>query len=253
MLFVFILYGPVLLLTILVHEFGHALMTKRLGGNVGGIVLWPLGGFALCGPTEGLVGDLKVALAGPITHVPMGLIWWAIYVGTTGGKMGLWPSFTIYLDVLSSGAAGFFEILAAQGLYLNIILLCFNLFIPAYPLDGGRIYAAILILVFKMKSQLAARVTAVTAMLLSAVMIAYAIVRWFQGTGGSFLLLGLVGVYVFYQGHELWTAARRDELGGHPIFGRECYKDGNGRSDGGGQEQATGESVPAQNEEAVMA
>ena len=51
-------------------------MTKRLGGSVGGIVLWPLGGFALCGPTEALSGDLKVALAGPLMHVPMGLLWW---------------------------------------------------------------------------------------------------------------------------------------------------------------------------------
>ena len=75
-LFVVILYGPILLFTIVVHELGHALMTKRLGGSVGGIVLWPLGGFALCGPTEALSGDLKVALAGPLMHVPMGLLWW---------------------------------------------------------------------------------------------------------------------------------------------------------------------------------
>ena len=76
LLFVVVLYGPVLLITILVHEFGHILTTKRLGGSVGGVVLWPLGGFALCGPTESLGGDLNVALAGPITHIPMGLIWW---------------------------------------------------------------------------------------------------------------------------------------------------------------------------------
>ena len=76
-LFVVVLYGPVLLITILIHEFGHALYTKRLGGEVGGIVLWPLGGFAMCGPTEGgCKGDLKVALAGPLTHVPMGFVWW---------------------------------------------------------------------------------------------------------------------------------------------------------------------------------
>ena len=90
-----------------VHEFGHALMTKRLGGNVDGIVLWPLGGFALCGPTDDfLVGDLKVALAGPMTHIPMTLLWWAIYVGVKGEDSGLWPSTTIYLDMLSTSVAG---------------------------------------------------------------------------------------------------------------------------------------------------
>jgi Zn-dependent protease len=40
MLFVVVLYGPVLLLTVLIHEFGHIFATKRQGGEVGGIVLW---------------------------------------------------------------------------------------------------------------------------------------------------------------------------------------------------------------------
>lgn len=128
-----ILYGPVLLITILIHEFGHALMNKRLGGTVDEIVLWPLGGFAICGPVEALSGDLKVALAGPATHIPMVLLWWVIYLLTKGGEEGLWPSDTIYLDILST-SAGFFEVLSSQAVYMNIIIFCFNLLIPAYPL-----------------------------------------------------------------------------------------------------------------------
>ncbi len=105
-LFVIVLYGPVLLITILVHEFGHVLATKKLGGEVGVIVLWPLGGLAVCGPTDGLVGDLKVALAGPLTHLPMGFVWWCVYAAASGGKRGWWPSYVIYLNVISGGAAG---------------------------------------------------------------------------------------------------------------------------------------------------
>ena len=44
-LFVFILYGPILLLTVLTHEMGHVMMNKKCGGETGGIYLWPLGGF----------------------------------------------------------------------------------------------------------------------------------------------------------------------------------------------------------------
>ena len=128
-----ILYGPILLLTILIHEFGHAVMNKRLGGTVDEIILWPLGGFAICGPVELLSGDLKVALAGPATHIAMILLWWVIYLLTKGGEEGLWPLDTIYLDILST-PAGFFEMLSSQALYMNIILFCFNLLIPAYPL-----------------------------------------------------------------------------------------------------------------------
>lgn len=89
------------------HEFGHALMTKRLGGQVDGIILWPLGGFAFCGPTDDfLLGDLKVAIAGPMTHVPMALLWWGIYVAVKGEGFGMWPNYMIYLDTLSSSPAG---------------------------------------------------------------------------------------------------------------------------------------------------
>jgi Zn-dependent protease len=90
-----------------VHEFGHALMTKRLGGQVDGIILWPLGGFAFCGPTDDfLLGDLKVAIAGPMTHVPMALLWWGIYVAVKEEGFGMWPNYMIYLDTLSSSPAG---------------------------------------------------------------------------------------------------------------------------------------------------
>ncbi|KAL9178568.1 hypothetical protein ACHAXT_001906 [Thalassiosira profunda] len=245
MLFVVVLYGPVLLLTIVIHEFGHALTTKRMGGEVGGIVLWPLGGFAICGPVEGLKGDLKVALMGPATHVPQGLVWWIIYVAVTGGNSCGRRGRSIWM--CSRAVPRFFQVLAAEAFYLNLILLIFNLFIPAYPLDGGRIYAASLILVFKLKSLLAAKVTAVTALLISTGMILYAIIGFITNTGGSALLLGLVGAIIFYQSYELWAAARRDDLANHPIFGRECYKEG-----GGGDAQAEGE-VPAQTDEAVMA
>lgn len=257
MLFVVVLYGPVLFLTVLIHELGHAITTKKLGGEVGGIILWPLGGFALCGPVDALGGDLKVALAGPITHVFQGFFWWIIYAALAGSKHGWWPSWIVYLDVLSDGAAGFMEILSAQALWLNIVLLCFNLFLPAYPLDGGRIYAASLILVFKMKSIAAAKVTAITAMLISAGMVLYSIYTFLARTAGSGLLLGLVGVFVFYQSFELWNSAKRNDLANHPIFGRECYGDGNehsnSRGGGSGQEQEQEiETVPAQTEEAEM-
>ena len=69
--------------------------------------------FAVCGPTESLSGDLKVALAGPMTHIPMAIIWWGIYLGVSRGKDGLWPTWPIYLDVLSERFAGW--VVASRG------------------------------------------------------------------------------------------------------------------------------------------
>lgn len=239
-------------MTIIIHELGHALTCKKLGGQTDGIVLWPLGGFAICGPTDSLVGDLWVALAGPLTHIPMFLLWWIVYVATKTSTMSFWPSWTIYLDILSSSARGFFAMLSAQAVYLNLALLCFNLFIPAYPLDGGRVYAASLILVFKMDTLKAAKVTSITGMILATGMILYAIISTLIGKVGTQLLLGLIGVFVFYQSYELW--AQKNDLSNHPIFGRQCYqRSGTSGTGSSVTEIEEGSSVvPAQKDEAVM-
>jgi len=265
MLFVVVLYGPVLLLTILVHEFGHVFATKRQGGEVGGVVLWPLGGFALCGPTESLSGELKVALAGPLTHIPQMFFWWMIYLlvkyefDMTGNVTGIWPSFSIFLKTMSTGPAGFFQVLAGEAVWLNIILCGFNLCIPAYPLDGGRVFAAALMLKLKVEPLKAAFVTAMTAMAISAFMVAYAIVRLFTGGASFSLYLGLVGLYVFHESFELNSAVKRNDLKNHPIFGGKVYQSGGANSassssDGGDltmAEVSAPADIPA--EEGVMA
>ena len=151
-------------------------------------------------------------------------------------------SYNAYPDSFSHR---FFEMLAAQALYLNIMLFCFNLFIPAYPLDGGRVYAACLILYAKLKPEIAAKVTVLTAFLIAGGMVIYSIIGFFSPIATSSLLIGLIGIFVFYQSYELWILIKNDGLATHPIFGRDCYK----------QTTSTtgGEEVPATTDEAVMA
>lgn len=45
------------------------------GGQVQGILLWPLGGLAFIGHTAGPKADMWVAVAGPLTHAPMVAFW----------------------------------------------------------------------------------------------------------------------------------------------------------------------------------
>lgn len=120
--------------------------------------------------------------------------------------------------------------------------------LQAYPLDGGRIYAASLILLFKMNPIKAAKTTAITAMLLSSGMILYAIISFLKSTGGSGLLLGVVGAFVLYNSSELFKSAKNNSLEGHPIFGRECYQNA-----GGNTTQNEIGDVPAQSDSAAMA
>lgn len=155
------------------------------------------------------------------------MIFWILYVLTKGAGKSLWPSWSINLVYLTSGGARtFVEVLSAQVVYLNLVLFCFNLLIPAYPLDGGRVFGSSLILFLGMDNRKAAKVTAGTAMLIGFGMMSYALVTLLMKSAGSQLLLGLIGVFIFYQSLGLWKKANNDDLESDPIFGRQCYQNG---------------------------
>ena len=52
-LYTILLYGPILFFTVLVHELGHCLACRQIGGEAHSILLWPLGGLAFIGHEAG--------------------------------------------------------------------------------------------------------------------------------------------------------------------------------------------------------
>ena len=63
---------PLLFLAVLANQIGQLVVVKAHGGSPSHIVLWPLGGKAvLHSPTMSLGARVRIALAGPATHVPM--------------------------------------------------------------------------------------------------------------------------------------------------------------------------------------
>lgn len=131
----FILGGPILFSTILVHELGHASMAVYLGGSVHRILLWPLGGLAYISYFGTPKADALVAIAGPLTHIPMILVWMGLmYVSTGGFVQESWPLAWGY---------DFWVAVCAGAIMMQVVLFLFNL-IPAYPLDGGRLFGAVL-------------------------------------------------------------------------------------------------------------
>ncbi|MGI9645811.1 MAG: site-2 protease family protein [Ilumatobacteraceae bacterium] len=104
-------------LSILAHEFGHALVARRYGVETEGIDLWALGGVARLdreSPTPR--ADALIALAGPAVSVLLGVAAFGLAVGVRS------------------------EVLAWVGL-VNIALALFNM-LPGAPLDGGRVLRA---------------------------------------------------------------------------------------------------------------
>jgi Zn-dependent protease len=117
-----------LLLSILLHEFGHALTASHYGVPTQRITLWGLGGVAQLGgesPTPRAEG--WIAAAGPLTSLAIG----ALGIGSAFALlgMGLVELHTLPFDVL----------LWLGG--MNVLLAVFNI-LPGAPLDGGRIISA---------------------------------------------------------------------------------------------------------------
>jgi len=118
-----------LFVIVLLHEFGHALACRQVGGQANRILLWPLGGVALVNPPERPKAMLWSIAAGPLVNVILvGVLWGA---SATGDVLNLWA---VIPDV--------HQLLHALSL-INAGLLIFNL-LPIYPLDGGQILRSLL-------------------------------------------------------------------------------------------------------------
>ena len=56
---------------VLLHEFGHALACRQVGGSADHIVLWPLGGIAFVNPPRRPGAVLWSIAAGPLVNVAL--------------------------------------------------------------------------------------------------------------------------------------------------------------------------------------
>jgi len=118
-----------LFVIVMVHEFGHALACRQVGGTSNQIVLWPLGGVAYVNPPPRPGAMLWSIAAGPLVNVALVPILWTL--GTVGRASG-------WADSMPNAYA----FLHAVWL-INLGLLIFNM-LPIYPLDGGQIFRSLL-------------------------------------------------------------------------------------------------------------
>jgi uncharacterized protein (TIGR03067 family) len=118
-----------LFLIVLLHEFGHALACRSVGGRAERIYLWPLGGVAFVQPPQRPGPFLWSIVAGPMVNlllVPL-LIGLALIVWAAG--MDRWcPDALAFLIMMT---------------VVNVVMLLFNL-LPIFPLDGGQILQELL-------------------------------------------------------------------------------------------------------------
>jgi Zn-dependent protease len=173
-----------LFLIVLMHEFGHALACRQVGGQANQIVLWPLGGVAYVAPPQRPGAVLWSIAAGPLVNlilVPLLILAWL------GGRSLGWP------ETLPN-----FYIYVRSVCVINGALLVFNL-LPVYPLDGGQILRALLWFIFGRSRSLM-----IASGLGFVGVIGLALFAFFQGSAW----LAFISVFVAFNCWRGWTQAR---------------------------------------------
>jgi stage IV sporulation protein FB len=138
-----------LFLLVLLHEYGHCIACRRVGGTADRIVLWPLGGLARCASPHHWRADLITTIGGPAVNLVLMPVFAVLLLA-----VGL-PWRSVIFNPFNAGAAftGLHLRSGAQpywlfGLWLmhatNAGLFFFNVLLPMYPMDSGRIVHALL-------------------------------------------------------------------------------------------------------------
>lgn len=118
-----------LFVIVTMHEFGHALACRQVGGQANQIVLWPLGGVAYVAPPQRPGATLWSIAAGPLVNVALVPVLYGLWFGMDiGGMLTENPDLNRFMSAVN---------------VMNVTLLIFNL-LPVYPLDGGQILRSIL-------------------------------------------------------------------------------------------------------------
>jgi len=111
--------------SVLAHELMHSVVANALGIPVRGITLFIFGGVSEMSEEPRKPKDeLRIALAGPLTSVALGVVFGAVFY-VTRGQYAFVEAVTQWLALI------------------NLSLAAFNL-IPGFPLDGGRVLRSIL-------------------------------------------------------------------------------------------------------------
>ncbi len=128
---------------VLIHEFGHALACRSVGGKADTIILWPFGGFAYVSPPWRPGAMLWSIVAGPMVNVILIPITIGIFWITVARHVPLTWDNLVNLILSTPAGVGNLGRFLSRLVLINIILLVFNL-LPVYPLDGGKILWSLL-------------------------------------------------------------------------------------------------------------
>lgn len=176
---------------VLLHEFGHSLACRQVGGRADRIILWPLGGVAFVAPPNRPGAVLWSIAAGPLVNVVLAPVFFGAFWLTAGQHW--WEVTWWWLSSASDAVL----LLWFLGL-INLVLLIFNL-LPIYPLDGGQILRALLW--FRLGPHRSLTIASGIGLVGALVLGGFAIYR-------ESIWNGVLAAFVAFQAWNGWTRAR---------------------------------------------
>jgi Zn-dependent protease len=197
----------ILVVSILFHEFAHCWMAVKMGGSAEDILLWPLGGLSTLSHSNSPGVEIKVAGVGPVSSFVLSAACFGGIVLT--GAAWDWRLLSPF-DSWGLGDPSLLRMFLLHAARLNLYLGLFNLLVPAYPLDGGRVLFAFL--TTRIGRQRAAGVCAMLSMPIGILMAAW-------GFAKRDFTLGFIGIWVLLQGWQLHQLVKTGNLDAHPGFG----------------------------------
>ena len=205
-----------LFILVLLHEYGHCIACRWVGGTADEILMWPLGGLAYAAPPHNWRADLITTLGGPGVN----LLLWPVLGGMLALVMapGAWehalffnpfnPGGAMTEARLPSGAQPFWLFALWWFYYINALLFCFNMVIPMYPLDAGRVVHAVMWSRVGHRKALAA--SANIGLIIAALLAIFSLTT---RAGGHLFAIALFG------GFTCWMEKQRLKMTADPILG----------------------------------
>lgn len=188
-----------LFVCVVLHELGHAFAARRYGVDTVDIILSPIGGVARLKrlPTKP-IQEFVVAIAGPLVNVAIAILIAISLFIMRGREMGL-SDFDFNSAFSQMNLVRFLIAL----LSLNIVLVIFNL-IPAFPMDGGRIFRSLLSMRFS--RLLATRIATIIGQLVAVAFVGYSFI-----SDENDFTLGFIGVFVFFAASSEYRMVKLNE------------------------------------------
>jgi Zn-dependent protease len=172
--------------SVLVHEFSHSLVAQSRGMRVRDITLFIFGGVSnIGGEVRSARDEFFIAAVGPLTSFALAALFWGI-----GHALNSASPFDLLFGSLRTlrsvtPAVAILDYLAA----INLLLGAFNL-LPAFPMDGGRVFRSIIWGITRRYGR-ATAIAATIGQVFGAVMIVLGVVRIVFGDvfGGMWTVL----------------------------------------------------------------